>query len=696
MEAIADLIATPAFTEVQGLAREGDQKLTKELLLVARHNGIAEGTGNFAALTERVTRRLVVLPCFNPGVEKGSVLESLVDTTPRIQSFFRHPLYSAGIIMSCFLAPLDDEQIRRTQMESYMKEILVMDSECLHPKLDYTAFLGAPRNPLHADIPANPVAAEHVHKTIDLWISEMQQKTSHPKMSRKLLPTRTREQLRGFCDDLLEDPATATQASLEWLYVKKGVSMTGGCELKQRWYTNGLTPRSYFVAGPDAYNQTKYTKDMWNLLVDLLPCTNKRNRVNPTRIHVTGLKTAIFYDLTSFTSNMSEQRHFIDALAIYCHGRIITVMDSVLGPIPYDLGQLIKEYNELNFYPEYVWTHNPSLLPETHGVAGFLGVYGNIATCTFLHGAVLLQLTDHDYECGCAGDDAVVCVEDEDTVWACVSLLGILATEKTYNLMDGDVVYLKRRTWLDRRSFCLRSRSLLQLPSFLWAMDKGGLSRFREASLNRRELVDLAGKSLQALFRSSASFYRQEEYFPDIRRFAEAYYNRLGFPLEGNIPQITSSRGKHKLRFIPTLEALGSKDFIADTIHSVYDGVVMLPDREESYEAPLQLSPDTTFESRGGPFLSFLIRLGLVEVLKKRKVVYTGAEGLERLLGEWDNPDRSWIRYRVKHHVPTLWGNCGVVNGVYVYEPSNDAISGTISVSDSSSELYLLGRMRTT
>jgi hypothetical protein len=682
MEALATLIDNPSFTCVQDLVQRGDQKLTKQLLLVARHNGIAEGSGNFAALTEYVTGYLLDLPCFHPERATSSSLEFLVDPIPRIQAFFQHPLYSAGIIMSCFLAPLTDEQIRRTRLESYLKEILVMDSENISPKFDYTPFFGKPFSPIHTDILVNPKAAQHVGDTIDMWINQLQQNTCYLKMSKKLLPTRTREELRGFCDDLLEDPTTATQASLEWMYIKKGLSFSGGCELKQRWYTNGVSPRSYFVAGPDAYNRSKYTKDAWNLLVDLLPSTNRRNRVNPTRIHVTGMKTAIFYDLTSFTSNMSEQRHFLDALAIYCHGRIITVMDSILGPIPYDLGQLIKEYNELNFYPEYNWTDDPSLLPEVHGVAGFLGVYGNIATCTFLHGAILLQLTDQDYECGCAGDDAVVCIEDEDRVWTCVSLIGILAVEKTYNLLDGDVVYLKRRTWLDRRSFCLRSRALLQLPSFLWGMSKESLSRFRESSMDKRELVDLAAKSLQALYRSAPSFYRQEQYFSDILRFTKAYYIRLGFPLEGNIPQLTSSRGPHRQRFIPSLEALGSKDFIGDTIHSVYDGIVVLPDREEGYSAPLKLHSGTLFESKGGRYLSFLIRLGLVEVVGKRKTVYTGADGLERLLGEWERPERAWIKYRVKHHIPNLWGNFGIVEGIYTHEVLfGDNDMGTLSVS---------------
>jgi hypothetical protein len=50
METIARLIADPLFDQVQSLLKEGDIHLNKELLLVARHMGVASGFGNFKDL----------------------------------------------------------------------------------------------------------------------------------------------------------------------------------------------------------------------------------------------------------------------------------------------------------------------------------------------------------------------------------------------------------------------------------------------------------------------------------------------------------------------------------------------------------------------------------------------------------------------------------------------------------------------
>jgi len=355
---------------------------------------------------------------------------------------------------------------------------------------------------------------------------------------------------------------------------------------------------------------------------------------------------------------------------MYCHGFEITLMDGVSGPTGRDLGDVILEYNELNTFPKYVWPTNPSILEETHGVAGFLGVFGNIATCNFIHGALLLQLSQDPSGCGCAGDDAVLVTEDPPSAWAAIANIGIMAPEKTFSSDDGDVVYLKRRTWIDTVRGNLNSRPHLQLPSFLWAMSKQELSRFREASLSRRELLDLAASSLQATFRSVSRLYRKEEYLEDIREFLSAYYACLGFPPEGNVPQLHQVITTKTARFIPTLDALGSSEFIIDTLYRNYSGRAFLPVRDNLPEVPLRLEYGTTFQSRGGPYLTYLMRLGLVKVKKKVIREYAGEEGLRRLVEEWSTKDPAWVEYEVVHAIPTLWGGTETVYGQYVQDYS--------------------------
>jgi hypothetical protein len=193
-----------------------------------------------------------------------------------------------------------------------MKEIMIMDTDAYTPTINFNPFFGDYREPLHTDVLPNPKMARIVHESINVWLQRIRERPHPPTLSRKCLPTFTRRELERYIDVLVEDPSIATPASLERLYVKSGVTIDGPCELSQRWYTNALNPRSYFVAGPTAFNHTKYTKWIWNELVDSLVCTNKRNRVNPRRVFVDGLKTAIFYDLTTFTSNMGLQGVFLD------------------------------------------------------------------------------------------------------------------------------------------------------------------------------------------------------------------------------------------------------------------------------------------------------------------------------------------------------------------------------------------------
>jgi hypothetical protein len=53
----------------------------------------------------------------------------------------------------------------------------------------------------------------------------------------------------------------ATQADLEYLYMTTGDKMVGSpCEVKQRWYTSQLFPRTYYAAGAEAYHRSKYVR----------------------------------------------------------------------------------------------------------------------------------------------------------------------------------------------------------------------------------------------------------------------------------------------------------------------------------------------------------------------------------------------------------------------------------------------------
>lgn len=668
MDVLVSLINNPIFDQIvtHVLGRQ-DLKITKQLLLIARHMGLAEGWGNFRDLTVDAARLLIDLPIFQKLGEGLGDRSHVVLAEEKINEFFENPLYTGAVIMATCLNPMSKDEVEKERLASFLKEISVMDTLDYAPSLNYGVFFGQHDEPLHSDILPNPKMAKIVHDAIDTWIYRVEDRVHPPTMSKKCLPTFTRQELHRYIDILVEDPAIATPASLERLYVKEGIFLDGPCEMSQRWYTTKLTPRTYFVAGPTAYNDTKYTKWMWNELVDCLSVTHKRNRVNPRRVFVDGCKEALFYDLTSFTSNMGTQKYFIEALATYCQSRNVQIMDSYYGPTTVNLGELIRTYNTMNFFPEYRSDEFPSAWPDTHGVAGFLGVFGNIATCTFLHGAVLLQLCDSEHECGCAGDDAVICCQDDGKVYGCINLLGILAIEKTFSSRDIDVVYLKRRTWIDPRDFCLRSRQYVQIPSFLPWLDFRQEFRYtRESSLTRREKYDLAASSLQATFSSVSRLYAPTRVLEEIRLFLMQYYGRCHFPLGGNVPQFSSVITERTARFIPSLDVLGLREWVDQTLLLNYPGECYLPDRSEHMTWGIDGRKGIRFRAQGSEYLNFLCRLGFVEKKYKPRVRHVGEEGLFAVLNEFHARSSAWFVFEIVEDIPpNIRGGFQDIEGIY-------------------------------
>lgn len=691
MDTISRLVANPSFEWMQRACRGAPQKIRKEMLLVCRFMSVDTG-GNLALQTQGgidwwYRERFMMK-------QEGEVVyeEEKWETCRReMTEVISDPLLCGALIMSLFLAPVDGEEEQRIRMEAYLKEIRVMETDAFEPPVDYSVFFGNYTAPFHSNMIPNPRMAQVVHTAIDSWIQTItaKEKPILPSISSKLLPSFTREQMGAYVTYMTEDPETATPASLERLLVKMGITIEGECEMSQRWYTNGLGPRTYFVAGGSAYARACFMKNLWNDLADSLSTTNRRNRVNPRRIHVEACKTALFYDLTSFTSNMGLQRSFLENLATYCAGVEITVGD-LNGAYPIDLEEAIRRYNQMDYYPEYRDRVFTSLSAPRHGVAGFLGVVGNIATCTFLHGAVLLQLVEQEDECGCAGDDAVVVAEEEGLVWMCVSLLGILALEKTFRLDDvGAVVYLKRRTFLDQYTSRLAQHQYFQLPSFLWAMrreDPKSMSRWREARFSTKELYDLARNSILASFRSAARL-RTHASFGTIERFMVDYYRLLKLPLQGFVPQF--HRHSALQQFVPSISGLGDFDFTNITIESLYPGWALLPKRIDEREFVIPLVHGMEFLSQGGADISYLKKVGVLREVGWEEEMVVGETGLEEVKKTFSGEYRKWVLLQVVENAPqflSVGSVLGALSPSFQYDPRDYVVSSSREEDTSSSE----------
>jgi hypothetical protein len=645
------------------LFRTGGLIEKKHVLTIARYRGLPNFGHNMFSITSPTIRKLRTIvsrllrdPYYSDKIEFTNPLSSPLDFY--IDAELYNPIIAGQLIMmACISTPTDTEQ-EEIRLASYMKEINVMESSTQpSPLFDFTPFYGNYNTPIHPGVAPNPKHARYVHEAIDSWIRILQTSSPQkPKMSSKLLPTHTRIEMDTLVHDILCEPAKlATQASLEYMMGAYGLGMEGPAELKQRWYMNGPSPRSYFVAGPSNYNDSRLTKDLWNLLVDSLEPTHRRSRVNPKRIHIPETHYALFYDLTSFTSNMALQRPFLESLAMYCQGVSIPILSTVHGHIYEDLGSLISVYNRTNTFPEYRCPALPTFLPQVHGVAGFLGVYGNIATCTFLHGATLLQLASDSEHCGCAGDDAVIVLDndtDESTVFACVSLLGIIAPEKTFNTLFPDVIYLKRSVWTNKHGY-LRLMPLFLFPSMLPFMTRHELSPYREKAYSRKEKLSTACSSLSSSFKSVALL--EGEYQDEAQSVLQRYYRLLSIP-NGNVPQFSRrNSGVFMKSFIPSLNTCGSKSFVSDTISLLYPGWCILPNREVIDERRLFPRCTDIFDSSGGGDIAILRRFGIIEVVKKQDRVYYGLAGLSKLIEEYTAGralGRSITTYRLIRDIP--------------------------------------------
>jgi hypothetical protein len=356
---------------------------------------------------------------------------------------------TCGLLISlCMAAPISDQDCRSQYTTLLAKEMNVMESSPLPNQLNFNCFFGDYLEPLHNDIPPNPRMAMYIHSIIDSWILEQESKIHYPHMTSKLVSKGTQSLISEIYPDYIPfEEEGCSQYDLEYLYHKFGDKIDAGpCEIKQRWYPGFLTPRTYYAGGSKAYHSSKYIRDILNSLCDFLPPTERYSRVNPNRIQVSSQQNHILlYDLTSFTSNMHEQRHFLYRLGVYCQGHVVRVIDTVDGLVEVDLGDLILEYNQMNEQPSYSSSRLLGNLELRHHTAGFLGVFGNLASCTFLHGAVMIQTVGDISGLGVAGDDGAVETDDDSKTIGAIRTLGLMEPSKVYSTLDpGKQVYLKR------------------------------------------------------------------------------------------------------------------------------------------------------------------------------------------------------------------------------------------------------------
>jgi len=356
-------------------------------------------------------------------------------------------VFSGVINNLCRSAPflnLSNNEVDENRMESWEKEIGATQELDQPQKLDYRCWFSDDSMDIHRPLGDHlPPAPRHNHRIREAfreWRESLRGAVFYPQIQpSKSVSRQTAQQYQEKVSghDQVGDNRVSS-AMLERWYADTGMEIGGPCEIRQAWKYNDLTPRTYFSQGGTTFHSSKHIRQVPNSLAAMFPETHFLSRFSIHDLALESFKTAFIYDYISFTSLLAELKYFLEELASFTEEIEIIVIDSHQGPLNWFLGSLIREYNQAcntrgDFMVQRYDEYDSNLYQ--HHLAGFLGVYGNIAFSTILHGLHACQLGGDLSEAKCVGDDVfgVIAFDREttrDTLIARVQVLGRVQQSK--------------------------------------------------------------------------------------------------------------------------------------------------------------------------------------------------------------------------------------------------------------------------
>jgi len=384
-----------------------------------------------------------------------------------------------SMLVRC-LPGISDDEASKALHDGLWKEIHATQGEDRLPCISYGSIFSNPEIQFYMEssIPPRPELNNETRLRFLLFKQEVSGHLFYPVYSRTKSLSRSTStlywQYLGF-PERIRGRWNITSCDIQQVYHHYGHRVGGLVEVRQAWKFNDLKPRSYFAQGGLTYWKSSHIQPIFSALCDLFPSTNRYTRFNITDFHsIPQDDIILLYDYTSFTSSMSEQKRFLERLAMFFSGCMVRVFDLREGTLSVDLGHLINDYNQgCNVLSEF--TLERFLEGEVilrHCVAGFLGVYGNITSCTLLHGLGLSQITIDRARSRCVGDDALgqLMYEGDGTLERgaeAVDMLGVCHPEKKVTWVEEGSErtgwhFLKRP--INRIDGIMRSGALIDFP----------------------------------------------------------------------------------------------------------------------------------------------------------------------------------------------------------------------------------------
>jgi len=368
------------------------------------------------------------------------------------------PLESAIILDVIRCAPMDGYEMIDARKKGWCTEIKLAETTG-RPAINFFPFFfpQCTDDPIHPDIPSNPRNLRRIQHRFRKFRENYEGRILYARATHKNMSSSTRRSFEQTFGASLDNFAIFGQDDWQRVYHEHGILLEGDVEMRQKWYPANAKPRTYFAMGGKCYQKCRFLQDFFSDLVNIFPATNHITRLRPSRLRLSfddaDEDHYRIYDLSSFTSNMKEQKSFIQALVEFMRGVSVIIVDEAIGPIERDLGELLEEYSEYCVYSptlSYERAKMFSGLDENyhrdHGMASLLGIFGNLMTCTVAHYLIITPCIDEDDEINIAGDDGLVLetLLNKYQLDVCIGFVGESAPDKTMRSNDLGAVCLKR------------------------------------------------------------------------------------------------------------------------------------------------------------------------------------------------------------------------------------------------------------
>jgi hypothetical protein len=439
----------------------------KALITLARSQSIPEA--DYDPILYSKVRVILDKICRKPPFE--NLTQDLTLSGEVIIELLQSPLLCGLLLVFALGVELSDEEVAKGKQASFDKEFLATQTPRKPGSWNWPAILSPSLHPgevIHPMFPRLSQLQRRFSSSIPNLVNRYRNRTILPHYTSRGVSSQTSEALlhrfksypgikkvHGKRSTLHRgmDRNNITSKDVVHHYIRTGFWLMGKTEMKQRWYPHGLLPRTYFAWGGSDIAVSSYLRNFFNDLGDIFEPTERKNRVRPDWLKRTRPDDGfLFYDLTSFTSWFHEQVPFLRAIGDRFRNVTVFLVGEDLTLSAHDLGSLIHGYVDwCNDFPEFCI--RDGILPGSFGsetfrhmCAGFLGIPGNLITCTIPHGLAIASQCSYIHELQVPGDDVGAVFHSPEhrlDIMTCASTLGVLQFDKVFHTPQLSL-YLKR------------------------------------------------------------------------------------------------------------------------------------------------------------------------------------------------------------------------------------------------------------